>query len=387
VSGISDLSVDTVTSPGDSKAVADILEQVSLGKSETLSRGVQQTLTLADIKAASPMEEEAHTILLQALDERESKAEVTDTILPHVPSEGMAAFEAEPVEPLPDGDQGEEQQFHEAADQVRSSNVSTKVKLIGLAKSMRLLHKDKSVRNLNTDEKVDDVQDPEEQDIEANDPNAFLKNANILFHRPAAAKQNKTISPNEEVHVSVSGDSHDLEEGRSSPLSNREKKRKRNSPKYKTKDAMTDARYGVTAELSMWHDFVQPKKTKAWKYAKWLICVLILPLLAVAAILFYAAGNPMVRNSGTSISWLCLFILRNIITFSLGKFTEMVIIDYLSLRRRFTVNVSFIVCWCQHCALLLSSHLSNVRSLPFVRRRYLVLILHFWLFRAKAGPL
>jgi hypothetical protein len=102
---------------------------------------------------------------------------------------------------------------------------------------------------------------------------------------------------------------------------------------------MTDARYGVTAELSMWHDFVQPKKTNAWKYAKWLICVLILPLLTVAAILFYAAGNPMVRNSGTSISWLCLFILRNIITFSLGKVTEMVIIDYLSLRRRFTVNV------------------------------------------------
>ena len=76
VSGISDLSVDTPTAPGESKAVADILEQVSTGnKLETPSRGVQRQLTLADVKGASPMEEEAHTILLEALDEKEINLE------------------------------------------------------------------------------------------------------------------------------------------------------------------------------------------------------------------------------------------------------------------------------------------------------------------------
>ena len=237
---------------------------------------------------------------------------------------------------------GEEQQFHEAADKVRSSNVSTKVKLIGLANSMRLLHKEKSVDALNVDKKVGDIQDPEEQDIRANDSNTFLNNANILFRRSSAAKQKNVTSPNEEVQVPSSEDNHDVEEGRSSRLSNRETKRKRNSPTHRTKNTMIDARHGVTAELTMWHDFVQPKKPNAWMYTKWVTCALMLPLLIIAAFLFYVAGNPMLRNTGTSISWLCLFILRNVITFSLAKFTELVVIDYLSLRRRFTVNVSLL---------------------------------------------
>ena len=160
-------------------------------------------MTLADVKGASPMEEEAHTILLQALDEKENKPleergnkpEVaSDAIFPNVPNEGMAALEAGPVEPLPDGDDGEEQQFHEAADEVRSSNTSTKMKLTGLATSMRLLHKDQSVNTLNADKKDDDTQDPGEQDIRANDSNTFLNNASILFRRSSAAKQKVTQS-------------------------------------------------------------------------------------------------------------------------------------------------------------------------------------------------
>ena len=262
----------------------------------------------------------------------------SDDILPNVPNEGMAAFEAEPVEPFPEEDDGEEQQFHEAADEVRSSNTSTKLKLTGLAKSMRLLHKDQSANTLNADKKDEDTQDPEEQDIRANDSNTFLNNANILFRRSSAAKQ-KVTSPNEEEQASSSGENHDVEEGRSNRLLNRGTDSKRNSPTYRTKIAMVDARHGVRAEFAAWHDFVQPKKTTAWKYTKWATCVLILPLLILAAILFYAANNPMVRNSGFSISWLCLFIVRNVITFSLAKFTELVTIDYLSLRRRFTVNV------------------------------------------------
>ena len=342
VSTLSDLSLDTPAAPGDRKVVSDILEQVSTGNNlETASRGVQRQLTLADIKGASPMEAEAETLLLQALEERDNKPELAPTILPDVPNEGMAAFEAEPVEPLPDGDDGEEQQFHEAADEVRSSDNSTKMKLVGLTNAMRLLQKDKTVDTLNVDEKVGDIQGPEEQDIPASDANTFLNNANILFRRSSTTKENKETNRNEEVLPSSSGENHDMEEGGSlQPNRNSQTKSKRRRPTYKAKNAIKDARVGVTAELTTWHDFVEPKKTSAWKYAKFLTCALILPLFIIAVILFYATDNPMVRDTGASVSWVCLFILRNLITFSLAKLTEVVIIDYLSLRRRFTVNVS-----------------------------------------------
>lgn len=110
-------------------------------------------------------------------------------------------------------------------------------------------------------------------------------------------------------------------------------------PTTKARDVVKGARVGVTSELTTWHDFVEPRKSSAFVYAKFVVLVFILPLLLVAIILFYS-GNPLLRDTEASISWVCLFILRNFVTFSLAKFTEVVIIDYLSLRRRFTVKVS-----------------------------------------------
>jgi hypothetical protein len=341
MSAISDLSLEPLTSPGERKVVSDILEQVSTGGSEAPSRGVQRLLTVADIKGASPMEAEAETLLLQALEDRENKPGLTGTILPNLPNEGMAAFEAEPVEPLPDADNGKEQQFHEVADEIRSSSNSTKKKLVGLTNAMRLLQKDRTADTLNVDEKVGDIQVPEEQDIPASDDsNSFLNHANILFRRSSATQEKKETSSNEEV-LETSSRENDLEEGESNnpSSSNSQTKSKKKNPTLRAKDAMKEARVGITAELTTWHDFVEPKKSNAWKYVKWLTCALMLPLLSIAAILFYS-GNPTVRDTDTSVSWLCLFILRNLITASLAKFTEIVIIDYCSLRRRFTVNVS-----------------------------------------------
>jgi hypothetical protein len=286
------------------------------------------------------MEAEAETLLLQALEERENKPELADTILPNVPNEGMAAFEAEPVEPLPDADHGEQQQFHEVADEIRSSSNSTKKKLVGLTNAMRLLQKDRTADTLNVDEKVGDIQNPEKQDIQArDDSNSFLNHANILFRRSSATQGKKETSSNEEVQETSSRE-NDLEEGESNTASNSnsQTKGKKKNPTLRAKDAMKEARVGITAELTTWHDFVEPKKSNAWKYVKWLTCALMLPLLIIAAILFYS-GNPTVRDTDTSVSWVCLFILRNLVTASLAKATEVVIIDYCSLRRRFTVNL------------------------------------------------
>lgn len=331
MSAVSDISFDSPASPRDGKVVAGILEQVSeTGAVETPSKRVQrQLLTVADIKGASPMEAEAETLLLQTLEDKESKPDASEGILPNVPIEGMALFEGEPVEPLPGADDDvEEQAFHQVADAVRASNTSTKRKLGGLTNAMRLLHKKNTI--------------DEEQHVPATGTDSFLNHANVLFRQSNAGKEKEADTPNGEAPEFSSAENNDVEEGGSTPSS--KPNPRVTSPIDIAKHAIKGAKDGVTTELTTWQDFVEPKRSNAWKYAKWLITVLILPLLIIATILFYGAGNPMVRDTGASVSWVCLFILRNLITFSLAKFTEVVVIDYLSLRRRFAVKVNFLFC-------------------------------------------
>ena len=87
------------------------------------------------------------------------------------------------------------------------------------------------------------------------------------------------------------------------------------------------------------HFFVAKKKT-AYMYAKSVFVFLILPATAVAAILFYGLGNPLMKtgadpktNTLPSISWFILFLcVRQVITFSFAKVTETFIIDFLALK-------------------------------------------------------
>lgn len=81
-----------------------------------------------------------------------------------------------------------------------------------------------------------------------------------------------------------------------------------------------------------------------WKTVRTLIkyvtLLLMLPLTAIAAILFYAGGNPMFRETGASISYLLLFIVRNIVTLGIGRVTSVFVIDYLSIRKRLIVKLA-----------------------------------------------
>lgn len=337
VSAISDLSVDVLSGPRDNKSVADILEQVSSSRVlESSTPKVQHQMTVADISGASPMEAEAETILLKTLEERETRSKPEDIILPSIPNEITDAFEAveADVEPVV------AETFQEVADEVRNSRTSTKGKLAGLSNAMRLLHKNNGTHHLKTSDQPENHLEPIEQETPTSDVDTFMDHANVLFRRPSV-KEEEPSDTNE--NASHSGSDRDLEEGGGNirpSNGNSQKKNKLKSPTGKAKNIVTGARTGVTTELSTWHDFVEPHKHGAYAYAKWMILVLFLPLLCVATILFYVTGNPMVRTTGMSISWLCLFILRNLIVLAIAKVIEVVLIDYISLRRRLTVRVS-----------------------------------------------
>ena len=123
----------------------------------------------------------------------------------------------------------------------------------------------------------------------------------------------------------------------------------------------------VDNEFKDFEDWLKYKKVNLLSYIKIALFGLIIPLSGVAAILFYAVGNPpcgtasqclernfnITRNTTTKISssallgllttastsWWLLFLARQVITFSLARATEAVLVDYLALRSRWCVRI------------------------------------------------
>jgi hypothetical protein len=108
--------------------------------------------------------------------------------------------------------------------------------------------------------------------------------------------------------------------------------------------------------------FRNPLTLSIYAYCKVVLLYFIIPAVAIAAILFNLAGNPPtgyydvhgiasgnsfdnestidVRSSKASASWWLLFLgARQVITFSLAMGTELILIDFLSLRVRGTLRL------------------------------------------------
>lgn len=64
---------------------------------------------------------------------------------------------------------------------------------------------------------------------------------------------------------------------------------------------------------------------------------LLVPMLCLAFILYYIAGNPGTFR-GASYSWWCLFAIRLGITLTLARVTEFIFIDYIALETNITVR-------------------------------------------------
>ena len=101
--------------------------------------------------------------------------------------------------------------------------------------------------------------------------------------------------------------------------------------------------------------FLQPRRRSIWIFTKAMLW-LILPSLGAAFILFYLANNPptgvadreagdLVNTDGdpissrkASASWWLLFIgVRQVITFSIARFMEAFVVDFLCLEHRWSL--------------------------------------------------
>jgi hypothetical protein len=108
-------------------------------------------------------------------------------------------------------------------------------------------------------------------------------------------------------------------------------------------------------------ELFDPYKSSVRFYIKVMVFYIMIPIIGVAAILFYLAGNPpygILANKGQpvngtlinkdgevvdpdsySVSWMLLFIARHLLTLALAKATELLLIDFLSIHCKSTVTI------------------------------------------------
>ena len=154
------------------------------------------------------------------------------------------------------------------------------------------------------------------------------------------------------------------------PATNSEQKKRtnKNTTHNKNKRSSTIKAPQAVRELQ---NFFEPQRNRIALYLRVVFLYLGLPLLGIAAILFYFVDNPgtgRLANSGrpdvngtlwydngkrvparlidenyklqdASISWWLIFVVRQLITFTLAKLFEKVFVDYLTIRSRGTISV------------------------------------------------
>ena len=93
--------------------------------------------------------------------------------------------------------------------------------------------------------------------------------------------------------------------------------------------------------------FLKGRKQTLFSYAKLALCYLIIPSTTVAAILYYGASNPSLpfgfdvsSQRYPSVSWFIIFIgVRQVITLCLAKMTEIFLIDFLALKTHYVIRL------------------------------------------------
>lgn len=345
----------------DSKKVASEIDEASREEDEE-EKAAQapagkpnQILTLSEISKTCPVEEEAQKLIIKTLDEKKERPKMGSNILPHCPETATPqAFEAPTpvttatgagsnithVEASAKGDP-----LEAVSDRASSLHVGVPSSLASSAQSsathatrrprwgilggMWGKHEKEAEQLEVTSPLVSSTTQHNahgEDAIPGSNAGAFIHNANILFKRSNLNSSTRDI---EQGNDNVS--SHD-----SDPSG----KNKAKSPNLAMKRAAVNTERGMKNEVQQFDLFLQPRKKSMASILRVELLYIVLPLSIVAAILFYGTGNPMYKETGASVSWVLLFAVRNVITFSLGKGTSIYFIDYLTLRRRFTVKVS-----------------------------------------------
>jgi hypothetical protein len=125
---------------------------------------------------------------------------------------------------------------------------------------------------------------------------------------------------------------------------NGESSRKNKKSKHRRR-LISSAADKVKDDLEAWQNFFSPRSDTFWVYVKRMLLYVVAPFTGIAAVLFYFATNPPTGKSEdgdpgdmASASWWLLFVVRQVVTFSIALGLQSLIIDFLCVGSRLMVH-------------------------------------------------
>lgn len=301
---------------------------------ESLSQN--EILSLADLHTNSPLEAEAETSILRAIEEREDDPFVMGkSIFERIPESFTDSFRMAPstesdILSRNNRSSTVTQRGHRRINTgatVRRSNANLKSTLFDLTAAMREMH-----------EQSDDTGEIQEQgDVQQG--TTLLNDANVLFRR--SIRKEKSTQHLEGTAYSNESNDVDLESGGDGSPQDDSNEQKRKRQSFNSCLCCRQKRLCGKAAEEDWttfSDFMRPRRASIMLHFKSILFGFILPALVVALILFHSFENPDLGTQGASISWLLLFLIRHSTLYVISKLLELLIIDFLAINTRWLVR-------------------------------------------------
>ena len=201
----------------------------------------------------------------------------------------------------------------------------------------RQLHKQQSVRNLAAKQppEANSVVDTELTKHNNNDDNLETISVDEEEGQTTSASTKKTPSKKGEMDSLTSDET---EEASTNKKANPQPKSKWKSVRNRKRNIFSRTATKVKDDWDLFSEVLGPRKASI--YLRNVVLFLILPVLGIAAVLFYVFENPntglseenIETSDRASISWWLLFLfVRQVITLSLALATQAIIIDFLAI--------------------------------------------------------
>jgi hypothetical protein len=231
------------------------------------------------------------------------------------------------------------------------------------------------------------VGDDDEKDRNKTDTEALMQGAAALFKRNRIGTETGVEKNDHARRLRINTDPGHMEmEGKfvkDSEANNASEASSDDNPAKREDDLASNEGYSrksmfyrraknkVAANFRDFEEWLTSKKMSSYSYMKIVLFGLMIPMTAIAAILYYLAGNPpcgpdgkhclqiekilsnldgTVTNStlisgsqisqlfvSASISWWLLFFVRQLVTLTMAKMMQAFLVDYLALRSRWCV--------------------------------------------------
>jgi hypothetical protein len=325
-------------------------------------------INLDDILAAGPYEVEAETNILKAIEEQPSHRRFrseTSTILSYVPENIDHDFSMEgyvEVDKLDSMDDGGPSSFENGLSSGKGQNSAEERDIeqgIPLLKAARKRHRrsmsvEDRLAGLTTQMCLLDINSSDrkttaELRAERRPPNN-VSSADVFRHNAALVSNTEdgslpSKSKTSDISHALSRVEEGVDEEGSTTSSDASGPNNPTDPSADVKSRRSRLIAGATDTLKddweIWSGFFNPRKEHIATFTKTLVLYFGIPLVAVAAILFYAVQNPPTGfsvdgspGSRASASWWLLFCLRQGLTLSLALLLQLFIVDFLSIGTR-----------------------------------------------------